>query len=292
MISRRKLLGGLAGLTAPTLAGCGSRRPSGRAPAQATASAYAPPAYVPPGYTPAPPPPPQVAGLDAVIDISHMVQVSDFAEVRRAGILAVIHKSTEGGDYEDRSYAERRGEAEAAGLLWGAYHFGTHQYSGVHQAQAFLAAARPGRDTLMALDFEPNDGNPRNSMDTAQAEAFVHTVQRATGRLPLVYTHPRWANGERFGRGGTRLREPVSARSILARCDLWLADLHEQPEVPEAWAARGWRFWQYAANESAADAAYGSVPRAVPGITHCDRNLFNGDTPQLYRYWKGGTARV
>ena len=41
-----------------------------------------------------------------------------------------------------------------------------------------------------------------------------------------------------------------------------------------------------------ADAAYGSVPRAVPGITHCDRNLFAGDTSALYRYWGVGTGRA
>ena len=38
--------------------------------------------------TPQPPP----AGLDAVIDISHNVTVTDFAAVRRSNILAVIHK--------------------------------------------------------------------------------------------------------------------------------------------------------------------------------------------------------
>ena len=48
----------------------------------------------------------------------------------------------------------------------------------------------------MALDFEPNDSNPRNTMTLAQAEAFVQAVYQATGRLPLVYTPSelgRWA---------------------------------------------------------------------------------------------------
>ena len=43
---------------------------------------------------------------------------------------------------------------------------------------------RPAPATLIALDLEPNDGNPRNTMTLAQAEAFVLTVQQATGRLP------------------------------------------------------------------------------------------------------------
>ena len=127
--------------------------------------------------------------LDAVIDISHMTTVSDFNLARkRSNILGVIHKASEGGDFLDPLYAKRRAQAEAAGLLWGAYHFGTHQYSGAQQAKMFLAAAKPGPMTLMALDLEFNEGNPSNTMQLRQAEEFVQTVLAATGRRPLVYT--------------------------------------------------------------------------------------------------------
>src|SRR3954469_16389204 len=143
MISRRGLLGGFTALSAPMLAGCGSRH-SPASPAQA----YAPPQATGTGWQP------RADGLDAVIDISHNVRVSDFNLVRKSNILAVIHKATEGGDWVDPSYTDRRGQAEAAGLMWGAYHFGTRQYSGTRQAQAFLAVTRPGPRTLVALDFE------------------------------------------------------------------------------------------------------------------------------------------
>lgn len=282
MISRRGVLTGLAGLTAPALAGCG-----GRASAPKAQSGYAP--LPPPGasWTPS------VAGLDAVIDISHNVRVSDFTQVRRAGILAVIHKTTEGGDWYDPSYAPRKAEAERAGLLWGGYHFGTRQYPGARQAQAFLSAVQPGPKTLLALDLEPNDQNPRNTMTVAQAEEFVRVVQQQTGRLPMLYTHVAWADGERFGRRGLRLDRPIGRDSILARCDLWLADHADEPRVPYAWQRSGWQLWQYLIDESENDAAYGSVPRAIPGITHCDRNLFNGDAQALYRYWGArGQSRV
>jgi lysozyme len=244
-------------------------------------------------YTPSTQEPTQsLAGIDAVIDMSHMVSVDNFASVKRSGILAVVHKATEGGDYVDISYATRRAQAQQAGLLWGAYHFGTRQYSGAQQAQAFLAAARPGPTTVMALDFEPNDYNPRNTMTLQQAEAFVQAIYQATGRLPLVYTHPSWADGARHGRGGLRLPTPIGPRSILARCDLWLADYREQPVMPSAWADRGWRLWQYAGDQTSADIAYGAPPRTVAGVSHCDRNLFAGDAPALYRFWTGrnGTA--
>jgi lysozyme len=275
VISRRVALAGLAGLTGTAMAGCAGR-----------------PAATAPGYVAQPVASSTPSGLDAVIDISHNVTVGDFASVRRSKILAVLHKATEGGDWVDPSYAIRRPQAEAAGLLWGAYHLGTRQYSGADQAAIFVSTVRPGKTTLMALDLEPNDANPRNTMTLAQAEAFVLTVQQTTGRLPLVYTHPAWANGQRYGRRGLSLDRPVTPGSILARCDLWLADYREEPQMPWAWADRGWRLWQYAANQTEADGAYGAPSKIVAGVTHCDRNLFAGDESGLYRFWKGRAGAV
>jgi lysozyme len=263
----------------PALAGCGSRQP-------APPISYAPPADPEPARR-------NVAGIDAVIDISHNVTVTDFNAVRRSGnILGVIHKSSEGGDWVDPSYAVRRPQAEAAGLLWGAYHFGTRQFSGERQAATFLSAVRPGPSTVMALDFEPNDHNPRNTMTLAQAEQFVLTVLHATGRFPLLYTQPNWASGGHSGRTRLTLGKPIDGRSILARCELWLADYREEPEVPMAWAGRGWRMWQYAGDDTEDKAAYGTVPRSVAGVSHSDRNIFAGDAGGLYRFWRSGGVSV
>lgn len=273
------------------LAGCGTRRqaaaPTYTAPAGSVSSYYVPAEQEADEAPSHPGIPASTAGLDAVIDISHGVEVSDFISVRNSNILAVVHKASEGGDWFDPSYGSRRQQAEAAGMLWGAYHFGTRQYSGRDQARAFLSAAQPGPTTLMALDFEPNDPNPRNTMTLAQAEAFVQTIRLETGRLPLVYTHPKWANGDRYGRARMRLPQPVLPGSILARCDLWLADYREQPELPFAWSDRGWKLWQYAANQQAGDGAYGEPSRTVAGVTHCDRNRFAGDSAALHRFWNG-----
>ena len=75
-----------------------------------------------------------------MIDISQGTTVSDFRLVRQSNVLAVIHKASEGDDYADGACAERRPQAEAAGLLWGTYHFGTAVGSGAQQAAFFLAA--------------------------------------------------------------------------------------------------------------------------------------------------------
>jgi lysozyme len=266
MISRRGVFSSLA---ASATAACTARR--------------APP---PPYQYPIAPPPPDRAslGLDAVIDISRGVTVTDFRLVRRSGILAVVHKASEGGDYADSACAARRPHAEAAGLLWGTYHFGTGQFSGAQQAQFFLAASRPGPKTLLALDLEANDSNPSNSMTLDQAEEFVRTVAGVTGRLPVVYVHPIWANGDPLPVSGLSFGAQITPDSILARCGLWVADYHDSPEIPLAWATSGWRLWQYAGDEYAGHRPHGHT-RIVQGLDRCDRNLFNGDAAALSRFW-------
>jgi lysozyme len=266
MISRRNILSGLA---ASTAAACSSsQRPVG-----------------PYQYPIAPPPPDRASlGLDAVIDISRFVTVTDFRQVRQSNILGVIHKATEGGDYADPLCSIRRPQAEAAGLLWGTYHFGTGQSSGARQAAFYLSISRPGPRTLLALDLELNENNPSNSMRLDQAEEFVRAVAEATGRLPVVYVHPTWANGDPLPNSGRSLGARITPQSILARCGLWVADYHDSPEVPIAWEAKGWRLWQYAGDESAGRPAYGQTS-IVRGVSHCDRNLFNGDATALNQFW-------
>src|SRR5690349_18261131 len=205
MISRRTVLSGLA---AAATTGCSASR----APRQASVAPDQPqqpplPQYTPPEYPVAPAPPTRgPLGLDAVIDLSAHTTVSDFRQVRASNILAAIHKASEGDFYADPLCAARRSQAEAAGLLWGTYHFGKGDSSGEQQAAFFLDSSRPSRGTLLALDFEPSEGDPSNSMTLEQAEAFVQAVASATGRLPLVYVHPTWANSAR-----------ITPDSILAR---------------------------------------------------------------------------
>lgn len=270
------MIAGLSAMAVPALASCSGQQQRTAAPRLlATTQPITAPSDV---------------GLDAIIDLSHTAAVSDFTLVRASGILGVLHKATEGGDWYDPLYARRKVQAQAAGLLWGAYHFGTHQYPGSQQAATFLAAMQSDPATLMALDIEPNERNPGNTMTIEQAEDFVQTVYQATGRLPLVYIHPTWANGGVYGRARLSLGRAVSPQSILAACDLWLADYRVQPEMPAAWANRGWRFWQYAGDDYAGGGGpFGPLSRAVSGVDRCDRNLFQGDAIALYQYWSGVT---
>ena len=155
-----------------------------------------PPPETPPPEDPIAPAPPvrTPQGLDAVIDISAHSAVSDFRLVRASNIFAVIHKASEGDFFADPKCAERRpAQAVTAGLLWGAYHFGKGDASGAEQAAFFGGSSRPGPKTLLALDIEPNEGDPSNSMTLEQAEAFVQAVAiYGPGSTPVRKFGQRW----------------------------------------------------------------------------------------------------
>ncbi len=102
-----------------------------------------------------------------VVDLYHGDVVNDFSVAASAGLWGIIHKATTGKTGKDRAYAQRRQQALDAGLLWGAYHWGTH-VSVSDQIDNFLTQARPDANTLVALDYELTAGNqmtiePRSS---------------------------------------------------------------------------------------------------------------------------------
>src|SRR3982751_1795994 len=122
---------------------------------------------------------------NAVIDLSHHNTVKSFAKAKEDGIVAVVYKATEGTSFADPTYKKVRQAAEAEGLLWGAYHFGTAA-DGVVQAEHFLDVVNPDGKTLLILDFEDNPTGP--SMTLEEARAFITHVQDKTGRFPGFYS--------------------------------------------------------------------------------------------------------
>lgn len=287
-LSRRALL---AGLAVSGLAGCAPRAPlAPQSPpplaARPMAPTMAPRAKATPGLVDDP----GLIGLNAVIDLHHRNEVLSFPAARdQSGILGVIHKASE-GDWLDPRYDERRRMAADAGLLWGAYHFGTRQNPGATQARIFLDAARPDAQTLIVLDLELNERAPGNTMDLGAAEDFVREILASTGRLPLLYSHPAWADGDALR--GMSLGGAIAPGSLLAACDLWLADYRWEPELPRAWASRGWKMWQFAGDSLTGGGPFRDQARMVRGIDRCDRSVFAGGRDGLLRYWTTDAGRT
>jgi lysozyme len=206
--------------------------------------------------------------LNVIIDLSHHNQVTDFATIKAAGIIGVIHKATQGTGYTDPEYADRRSAALDAGLLWGAYHF-ADAGDATAQADHFLSVVDPGPGDLLVLDIEQNysDGQPTASMSLAGSETFVQYIERQTGRFPGLYS-------------GSYIKELLGDEKnpVLANCWFWLAQYSSTAEVPANWP--DWTMWQYT------DGNNGDEPHSVNGVGPCDRDRFNGDIRQLKKLWR------
>jgi lysozyme len=204
--------------------------------------------------------------INSVIDISHHQGSNvDFAKVKAAGIVGVIHKATAGTNMKDKMYPVNRQKALAEGLLWGAYHWGTGDASAADQVSFFLDYVQPDDQTLVALDYEPNVAGPHRlgpDMTSDQATGFANGINEIRGRFPLLYTGLAMAG--KF--------------PDLPQCPLWWARYANEPKgIPATWET--WTLWQYT------NGGFGNPPHEVPGIGHCDRDQFNGELAGLTSLW-------
>jgi GH25 family lysozyme M1 (1,4-beta-N-acetylmuramidase) len=210
-----------------------------------------------------------MAGCNVIVDLSHHNRNVDFGSVVADGVLGIIHKATQGSAFIDPTYATRREAAKSAGLLWGAYHFGTAA-DPVVQAQFFLRVASRAPEDLIVLDLETNQANPNKTMSLDQARAFIGEVQDAIGITPGLY-------------GGAYLKEQLGdvADPTLQACWLWWAQYGPAPAIPTNWA--NWTLWQYT------DGHHGNPPFTVDGIGPCDRDQYQGAAEDLQAKWGTGT---
>jgi lysozyme len=196
--------------------------------------------------------------FNGIMDISHNNDI-DLSSAQSAGIVAVIHKATEGATFQDPMYATRQAEAKQLGLLWGAYHFGTAADVS-QQLQNFTQTAQLASGDLVALDYEENSGD---QMTQQLAEQFVTLFQQQFGYLPLLY--------------GSSLLQSISATSPLAACGLWIAEYASvtQPSLPPAFSS--YDLWQFTDGTT-------PTPLQTAGST-VDRDQYNGTQAALTAAW-------
>jgi lysozyme len=208
----------------------------------------------------------------------------DLAAAARAGVVALIHKATEGRDFTDRAYAEAVPRARAAGLLVGLYHY-ANATDPVTQAEHFLRAADPHPDALLALDCEDNARSRFGTMNAQGAARFAQRVYDARGRWPLFYSFRSFIRAMRFD---------DDARAVLARCPLWEAQYAERSVAPASPVWSKVDLWQYT-NGNHGPRDQSRYPRVTPGFTRRrqDRSAFVGAVDALRGWWSSaGLAPV
>lgn len=214
--------------------------------------------------------------LTGIVDTYSGDGAWDFDAARAGGVVAVIHKATEGRTYCDPVFDHAMRCAAMTGMLRGAYHFGR---SGNVAAQVALFLSRAmflGPDVLLCLDLEGDLDDPA-TMSTSEACSFLEQVRGITGRWPVLY------GGS--SKTAERMRRTDDAtRAVFANCDLWLANYSRRPEAPAPWAR--WALWQYSDGKPGVgprDEA--SFPRVTPGFHRCDRSAFDGTRDELAAWW-------
>lgn len=142
-------------------------------------------------------------------------------------------KATEGHQGTDSSYAAQRERIRAAGLVFGAYHFGWQNEGVDEQARHFVDVASPAAGDVLFLDFE---GYPdgRNWSGTSWRE-------RDAWRLAWI----------------SRVRKLTDGKCRVGTyCDVsdWFAIPSDDPGdflfiahygVPKPGVEHAWRFWQH-----------------------------------------------
>jgi lysozyme len=201
-----------------------------------------------------------------VIDVSHHNTVMSFDGARKAGVLGVIHKASQGLGYADPAYAERRVKAKTAGLLWGAYHFNTGD-SVAAQVEHFLKAAAPDDKTLMCLDWEANKGH---DMSKQKAYDFLGILGEKLGRKPVLYS-------------GNVAKEQIGSRvdPFFASHRLWLCQYGPRARLQASWP----HYWLWQYTDGTAPHPLPN-PHSVAGISGLlDCNHFDGTDAQLIEQW-------
>ena len=236
----------------------------------ASAASIAPESHA--GCPPSPAGSPGALAVPMVVDLSHFDTVTSFALARSRGVVGVIHKASQGIDVQDATYRDRRQWALEAGLLWGAYHFGTGD-DPVRQADYFLQCAQPDCRTLVALDYE---SYPSSQMTTDGARRFLEEVERRLGRKAVLYS-------------GSTIKEALGAEhdGFFGSHRLWLSEYGPIPHVQASW--RTYWLWQYT------DGSVGPEPRTAPGVPGAfdpqqrsyalDCNYYQGTPEQLADEW-------
>lgn len=203
----------------------------------------------------------------AGIDVSHWQGTVDWTRVAGSGVAFAFIKATEGGDYTDPAFAANWAGAARAGVARGAYHFYRPQTDAAAQAQHFLRTVQPrAGDLPPVLDVEVTDGRSAAQI-AAGVRTWLETVERATGRRPIVYTRASFWSGQMGGGFGAY--------------PLWVAHYGAaEPNIPGDWDR--WTFWQH------------SDGGRVAGISgDVDLNWFAGDGSDLQAFIQTGAfARV
>lgn len=195
-----------------------------------------------------------------VIDLSHHNPTPDWAAIKAAGVLGIIHKATEGTGYADTDRKARLAAAYRAGLLIATYHF-MRPGSISAQMDFYLKTIDAAQGERVVLDYE----DPK--IPVADLRIAINYLWNVRPDLQItVYS-------------GNLIKEQLGSThdELLAKTSLWIAQYNNSgPTWPKAtWA--NWSLWQWTDHET------------ISGISApVDGNKWNGTEDGLRRFFAKG----
>jgi lysozyme len=212
----------------------------------------------------------RVIGLDVSTyqDSPYSTQRIDFGKAVAAGAQFVIIRSSWSNVMDD-DFPVSWANAQAAGIIRGAYHFWDYRYPALAQAEFFveLIEARGMAELPLAVDLEayaPYGALPSAGAIHAALKVFFDVIERRTGRQGILYTNP-----------STLAYNMGTVPTWLLEHPLWLAH-YINAESPTCKPWKTWTIWQYSAKGDGLK--YGMESLNV------DMNYFNGSEDEL-RAW-------
>jgi lysozyme len=199
------------------------------------------------------------------IDISHWQGFPDFKKVRAAGVVAMIHKATEGTKYVDPNRARNCHGAVSNGIKVCTYHWLKPGADAVAQMAFYKNAVNPVPGERMIIDYE------EEGCDLVQLKIAVQTLLADPRGLQVtVYS-------------GHLLKQQLGTRRdafLAENTSLWLA---QYTTGTPTWPVATWPRWtlhQYS--------EHGTVD-GIDGVA-VDLNRFNGSEASLLK-WIGPPQR-
>jgi GH25 family lysozyme M1 (1,4-beta-N-acetylmuramidase) len=215
------------------------------------------------------------------VDVSDGQGNIDWNAVKGGGVDFGIAKATQGTYNTQGTFAANWANMKAAGVVRGAYHFFDPTEDGAAQASYFLGVVgtiEPG-DLPPMLDIECPDGDAQClgfSGGSGAASAsdiytrmwdWIHTVENATGRKPLIYSFGSYFADNGINTTGLDAYPLNIAYPVSGNCF----------NFPGPWSAA--TIWQW------------SFTGSVSGIGgQVDRDRFLGTSSQLESFCNGSSS--
>jgi lysozyme len=196
------------------------------------------------------------------IDVSHWQGNMDWARTKAAGAVFAFLKITDGVSYFDDQFIRNYDGAGEVGILRGSYHWLQPLQNPLQQARQYLDKwSRYPCELPPVLDFEDRKYDTAAKM-RSNALIWLNAVEQGTGRTPILYTAPSFAN------------IVLAGDARFERYPLWIANYQVvKPQIPKPW--KTWAFWQYSAKGDGIK--FGALSKSI------DLNWFNGDEAALLK---------